>query len=199
MGVEAGICFNALPSHCSFSPGVWASEPSAKKPRAKPQPRVVDTGPEEKPQEQQQGAAQKQQDSTLSFAEANIKKLRKTLKRRANEEKDPSEPLPKIDGRRFLLNPKSFTQTVENMFYYSFLVKKGQGGIGVDEDGLYVHPVVENDEESNDVLPEAKQAIISLTMRDWRRLRQGLTEHDMPHRAVPSPFKKRQSPSQSSP
>jgi hypothetical protein len=37
---------------------------------------------------------------------------------------------------RFTFSPKSFGQTVENLFYTSFLIRDGKVGIGEDEDGL---------------------------------------------------------------
>jgi Nse4 C-terminal len=36
----------------------------------------------------------------------------------------------------FTVNPKSFGQTVENLFYVSFLVKNGLVGIEFDSDGI---------------------------------------------------------------
>lgn len=36
----------------------------------------------------------------------------------------------------FVVNPRSFGQTVENMFYVSFLIRDGQAGILTDGDGL---------------------------------------------------------------
>lgn len=37
---------------------------------------------------------------------------------------------------QFVVNPKSFGQTVENLFYISFLIKEGSVGIGFDSNGL---------------------------------------------------------------
>lgn len=38
----------------------------------------------------------------------------------------------------YVINPHSFGQTVENVFYASFLIKEGSAGIGFDPDGLPV-------------------------------------------------------------
>lgn len=34
---------------------------------------------------------------------------------------------------QFIINPNSFAQTVENMFYFSFLVKEGKAAIEIDD------------------------------------------------------------------
>ncbi len=41
-----------------------------------------------------------------------------------------------VDLLRFCINPRSFGQTVENMFYVSFLIRDGTVGIVVSDDGL---------------------------------------------------------------
>lgn len=34
----------------------------------------------------------------------------------------------------FIVNPDSFSQTVENLFYFAFLIKEGKAAIEMDED-----------------------------------------------------------------
>lgn len=41
-----------------------------------------------------------------------------------------------VDLFRFVINPKSFGQTIENMFYVSFLIRDGSVGIVVSDEGL---------------------------------------------------------------
>lgn len=35
---------------------------------------------------------------------------------------------------KFIVNPDSFAQTIENIFYYSFLVRDGTAALEMDED-----------------------------------------------------------------
>lgn len=41
-----------------------------------------------------------------------------------------------VDFFRFVINPHSFGQSVENMFYVSFLLRDGKAGIKVNDDGM---------------------------------------------------------------
>jgi non-structural maintenance of chromosomes element 4 len=99
---------------------------------------------------------------------------------------------PDVCGVELLFNPKSFTQTVENIFHYSFLVKQGVAGLTIKNerkitDGVTIPagPSVvyhKADGVAPSVLP--KQAIVSLTMKDWRDMIQayGVQRSDVPHR-----------------
>jgi len=85
---------------------------------------------------------------------------------------------------KFLFNPNSFTQTVENIFHFSFTIKKGDSGIQVvkGKDGV-LRPTVRkcSTKEEN---PPAKQTIVSLDMKQWKKIckRYGVTKCDIPHR-----------------
>jgi hypothetical protein len=41
-----------------------------------------------------------------------------------------------LDLFKFIINPYSFGQTVENLFYVSFLIRDGKAGLLIDEDGI---------------------------------------------------------------
>ncbi|KAK4145695.1 Nse4 C-terminal-domain-containing protein [Dichotomopilus funicola] len=72
---------------------------------------------------------------------------------------------------RFVVNPDSFGQTVENMFYVSFLIREGSIKLEFDEDGLpTIEPVLQNSsaEPSRPKAAMRHQAIMSIDMATWR-------------------------------
>jgi hypothetical protein len=210
LGAECGICFNALPVRVSFLAGpldAQMAESPQKKSRVVRQRAAAEQGEEVKP-EQVQASKEKKDTDQLSVL---LKQMKKKLRDRCQEEFKASEERAagdeaaeklvqdrgmEIDGVQYLFNPNSFTQTVENIFHFSFLIKKGEAAIGVrgrraqaleessqsefGQQGLYVKPSprVENH--------ESRQAVVAFTMKDWRALVQGydLQEGDLPHRTV---------------
>ncbi|WKT47668.1 hypothetical protein QSH57_012573 [Fusarium oxysporum f. sp. vasinfectum] len=78
-----------------------------------------------------------------------------------------------IDLMRFVVNPKSFGQTIENMFYVSFLVRDGRVKIDFDEFDLPALEIIDRDVEAEEGEPTrhgaAKhQAILSMDMETWQ-------------------------------
>lgn len=68
----------------------------------------------------------------------------------------------------FVCNPESFSQTVENCFYVSFLVREGRVGIDVADSGLvmiYAREPRHEDEEAENV---SHQAVMEMDMATWR-------------------------------
>ncbi|KAI9825134.1 MAG: nuclear protein, partial [Thelocarpon impressellum] len=72
----------------------------------------------------------------------------------------------------FVINPSSFGQTVENLFYVSFLIRDGRAGILKDSDGLPTlhalapHTAAEIREQN----VQKQQAILSLDHKTWKAL-----------------------------
>ena len=110
-----------------------------------------------RPQELRDEDMEKQETANLTVICSEIKELLYTVQKRAEEElerifdsnpdmtDDESQALLRKytladDGNvplfDFCVNPKSFGQTVENMFYISFLIKEGSVGLGFDSRGL---------------------------------------------------------------
>ncbi|KAM0243429.1 hypothetical protein ACHAPO_000277 [Fusarium lateritium] len=94
-----------------------------------------------------------------------------------------------IDLMHFVVNPKSFGQTIENMFYVSFLIRDGRVEIEFDEFGLpALAPVnredVEEEEEPTRHGAAKHQAILSMDMETWQDIIDtfGLTEPMIAHR-----------------
>uniref|UniRef100_A0A8W8IWU0 Non-structural maintenance of chromosomes element 4 n=1 Tax=Magallana gigas TaxID=29159 RepID=A0A8W8IWU0_MAGGI len=71
----------------------------------------------------------------------------------------------------FVLHPESFSQTVENMFYTSFLVRDGLANIKLDDEKLPLIEPIQNPEQEKvrKNLPH-KQAVVSLSPQEWKEL-----------------------------
>lgn len=85
----------------------------------------------------------------------------------------------------YFLNPHSFAQLVENLFYISFLVRDGKIRLDSDENGPYVE-LLDEDETADD--SEAiSHHIATFDFPTWRRLieQYNITEPFITHRDVP--------------
>ncbi|CAI4211014.1 unnamed protein product [Parascedosporium putredinis] len=90
-----------------------------------------------------------------------------------------------VDFMRFVINPHSFGQSIENMFYVSFLIKDNKVRIELDDDGLpSVAPVTTEMEQETSRHQTKHQAVFSLDMSTWRDIIETLDikEPIIPHR-----------------
>ncbi|KAI0597263.1 Nse4 C-terminal-domain-containing protein [Biscogniauxia sp. FL1348] len=97
-----------------------------------------------------------------------------------------------IDLLKFVINPKSFGQTVENMFYVSFLIRDGHVEMEYDANELpTLCPVTrkEGDEEGDESggarsSARKQQAVLSIDMQTWKDIIEtfNITESIIPHR-----------------
>jgi hypothetical protein len=212
LGAECGICFNALPERVSFLAGPLDAQltvSTEKKTRVVRQRAVAEAGEETKPEQ-----VENKEKESVDQLSALLKQMKKKLRDRCGQEYKTNKELSagdeaaekkvqdvgmEIDGVQYLFNPDSFTQTVENIFHFSFLIKKGEAAIGVrdrraaaleesapesqsqfGQQGLYVKPVNRME------MTESRQAVVAFTMKDWRALVQGhdLKQGDLPHRTA---------------
>ncbi|GFZ50233.1 hypothetical protein JCM24511_07989 [Saitozyma sp. JCM 24511] len=128
--------------------------------------------PEERPQEiETSGKGAK--DDTL----ANVRMVSKVLSQLDSEGTG-------VNLFRLVLNPESFGQTVENMFYLSFLVRDGRAGIEVGEDGeILVRQTQPHDPDIDGDVPK-NQAVVELDVETWEDAKRvfDITESAIPHR-----------------
>jgi len=221
LGIQAGVCFNAVPSQISFlnGPLIDGNEEVQVKQRAK---RIRNTQPESDAEEErpedvkghtargadQLGAVQQNIEDVKLALDYQIDKNYSSQKRKIGRLYDGVKSIPdrvKAKLRRnldvcainLLFNPKSFTQTVENLYHYSFLVKEGKASLAVRDDkvldkdtGFKINggPIVNNTDNkaktSNSATPLPRQAIVSLTMEDWKDLVESyhVKSSGVPHR-----------------
>ena len=155
---------------------------------------------EERPDDVDQREKKESDGNELSAVEQHIRVIHSTLNKRYNEELESASArrdefierlsqevgdkrtyekkmkkfmreAGQVDAVKYLFNPNSFTQTVENIFQFSFLVKNNKAGISTRSQeeaeelgGAGPGPVVQPIPEREDV-PAPRQAIVSLTMK----------------------------------
>ncbi|KAF1934843.1 Nse4-domain-containing protein [Clathrospora elynae] len=163
LGRQAAFCGNRRPPTCSFLLGPLSVQKKARtmtqrKARSQRQP----VGPATRPQEMQQSDLQSSESSNLSNL---VKGIRSTLIQHLETgSNNVEEELSQIEGALddedqaaafsrhrmaqtiegepavslldFAINPRDFGQTVENLFYISFLVREGNAKIIKDKEGL---------------------------------------------------------------
>jgi hypothetical protein len=85
---------------------------------------------------------------------------------------------------KFALNPTSFGQTVENLFYISFLVKDSLVSVSVDEDSGFPTIRPREQKSASEAGAARHQAIFSLDYKTWQIFRQTMrVMHPLiPHR-----------------
>ena len=164
-----------------------------------PEAAESDNEEEEQPEDVDQNGKKKQSDGNeLSAVEQHISVIKQTLRKRSavknaaameKSEEYESKLSQQIDDEslvqkktkkfvtenssvnavNMLFNPKSFTQTVENMFHFSFLVKEGKASIkarsagDVEEFGGEPGPSIRATD--NHDMGSPKQAIVALNMK----------------------------------
>lgn len=217
LGREAGSCFNSVPSRICFYHGPIGIdyEPKVRKKAQRRSKQSMEDVEEETPEElhQKKKSGDDADNNKLSAVDKHMEVMKKTLKKKSqhvfekrlnkfkemeegSDKKKTYEKYLRQNGKetcaiQFLFNPKSFTQTVENIFHFSFLVKHGAASISVKKSQN------ENDEypfQSPVIQPkrlgdknQSKQAIVAINMQDWRSLCENfeVEEGDIPHRRVP--------------
>lgn len=208
-GFNAGICFNALPSHVNFLYGPLDAEykvKERKKVERKKRQAEEEEEEEQQPEDVDQTQKKESDGNELSAVEQHMRIINKTLIKRSKEESAKaserrdeyiakiSEEIEadgdekerqihkkvktfkaesqKVNAVQNLFNPQSFTQTVENVFHFSFLIKENKASIEVrdaeqaeefgGEPGPVIRPLAHNGGAGDN---PPRQAIVALNMK----------------------------------
>mmetsp|Transcript_20031 Transcript_20031/g.23067 ORF Transcript_20031/g.23067 Transcript_20031/m.23067 type:complete len:386 (-) Transcript_20031:486-1643(-) len=213
---EVGACYNAVPSGVSFLNGP-VDEVYLPKERVVRQRRIRSQSDDEAEEEEPEEIKQQEKDADkLSAVELHLRTISSTLKKSSKKQSnrcreikrevegdgkyskdEKTDLLKKLDDShenisaiKCLFNPQSFTQTVENIFHFSFMVKNGSAGIKVERNpfvrqgGGSKTPTIRPIPRDCDNPPQPRQAIIAFNMADWRSLCAAykIDKSDVPHR-----------------
>jgi non-structural maintenance of chromosomes element 4 len=174
LGKAAGRCFNMVP-FIQFMNGPLRKEVKERKEKvSKKRVRVDEEAEEERPEEV---LTQQKDKNSLSGMEDIIKSVNKTLKRTVERKSSSSSSTSSKKKRsdpssnpacvvKLVVNPKSFTQTAENILALSFQVKKGDIAVKTNEEGLPVAFPTAMRQHT----PMSKQSVLSLNMKQWREM-----------------------------
>ncbi|XP_056147919.1 non-structural maintenance of chromosomes element 4 homolog A-like [Lampris incognitus] len=153
-------CFRTAPTF-HYMMGSFHAEPPPPKQRVERQKKAPSMEAKrimptqlKKMEESQQEATEKEVERILGYL-------------RGYFEEDSSSP---ISYYEFVIDPNSFSRTVENIFHTSFLIRDGLAMMYLDDDELpCIAPVVEGAAESA-ATGSSKQCIIAISPKSWREL-----------------------------
>jgi len=112
--------------------------------------------------------------------------LDKATSKRVEDLRGHLERSKHIDFFKLVVNGQSFSQTVENIFHFSFLVKDGQAAIKVNESGNLVaepaQPPLPEDYSSGKA--ERRQSVVPITLDMWNTIKEkyDIENSYLPHR-----------------
>ncbi|KAJ3006825.1 nuclear protein [Thoreauomyces humboldtii] len=171
LGPTATRCLLRVPT-IDFMLGPLSVEAKTRAVNRKPNRLVKDKADLQKPQMLKESDFERQENETTGLVMSIAKRL---------------DQLGVVPFFRFVINPESFGQSVENLFYVSFLVRDGKAMIDEDEEegDLMLQPGVPprpEEYENNEV--QRMQAVVDFDKPTWRALihAYGITESCIPTR-----------------
>ena len=146
--------FNGI-FHNSFMFGALDVKPKARKAAQRAAPKAVYV--EERPVAVDEGRAGRGHEAPKQDHHEQMRKhIWSTIK-------NSKEAAPML---QLLLNPTSFTQSVENIFEYSFLVKEWSA-VSIDEDGEAMVSEMKLSSTDDPKAKRTKQNVLTFNMKDW--------------------------------
>ncbi|XP_077311497.1 non-structural maintenance of chromosomes element 4 homolog A [Lithobates pipiens] len=162
LGTGATKYFKRTPTF-HFMLGSFKTEPAVVRQRIERQRRA------ERVEEKRAMPAQlkKMEESHQEATEKEVERILGYLQTYFRE--DPDTPISFFD---FVINPRSFSRTVENIFHVSFIIRDGFARIKLDNDKLPVMEPVDQEDESQVDKDNLRryQGVISLSHQDWKEI-----------------------------
>lgn len=177
IGESVSSLFRRTPT-ITFMNGPIKVERKEKKRKERPKKSKDDIVEEKEAEEM---AETSKQDATTKEVQSLYKKLKNQSKKRKKEHTDGH-----LSVLEVLVDPNSFTKTIENFFYFSFLVKEGRASFELNQDELKT--CILRDNEIND--NARNQSVLSLNLNMYNQLvqqRSKLLQQQQQHQANGSP------------
>ncbi|KAI8815592.1 Nse4 C-terminal-domain-containing protein [Fimicolochytrium jonesii] len=155
LGKAATMCLRRVPT-IDFMLGPLAVEQTVRTQRRKAARLVKNKEDLQKPQQLGEKDFQKQENETTAL----VKEIYMVL-----------QDLGTVPFFEFIVNPESFGQTVENLFYVSFLIRDGKVQVHEDEDdGELMLDIADPPSDENGGDAQRYQAVVDIDMPTWRDL-----------------------------
>lgn len=161
-------CFKAAPSfHYMF--GSFHAEPPPPKQRIERQKKA----PSKEAKRIMPTQLKKMDESHQEATEKEVERILGYLK--SYYQDDPTSP---ISYYEFVIDPNSFSRTVENIFHTSFLIRDGLARLYLDDAELPCIAPVEEGEAEAGVSSNRKQCILTISQKTWKELVEALDIKD---------------------
>uniref|UniRef100_UPI0037E8C0BE non-structural maintenance of chromosomes element 4 homolog A n=1 Tax=Semicossyphus pulcher TaxID=241346 RepID=UPI0037E8C0BE len=171
---RAECCFRAAPSF-HFMRGSFHAEPPPPKQRIERQRKV----PGKEAKRIMPTQLKKMEDSHQDATVKEVERILGFLK--GYHKDDPKSP---ISYYEFVIDPNSFSRTVENIFHTSFLIRDGLARMYLDDAKLpCIAPVEEGEVEAGGSISR-KQCIVSIGPKIWKEL---IEAFDITHTMIHPP------------
>lgn len=157
---RAACCFKTAPSF-HYMMGSFHAEPPPPKQRIERQRKA----PSKEAKRIMPTQLKKMEDSHQEATEKEVERILGYLK--SYYQDDPTSP---ISYYEFVIDPNSFSRTVENIFHTSFLIRDGLARMYLDNAELPCIAPVEEGEVEDGGSSSRKQCLISLSPKTWKEL-----------------------------
>ncbi|KAI9684786.1 MAG: nuclear protein [Trizodia sp. TS-e1964] len=205
LGTHACLQHNLRPPLPGFLLGPLSLQKRARQQRGPRTGLNARNAPETRPKELDQADLQKNENADLTRQCTKIRqrlaqtqaKLEETVGQEISEDMSESQQKAVMfkhgicdDGGlnffRFVINPDSFSQTVENLFYVSFLIRDGSAGVATDSAGI---PSLHSSQprskaQIKEQSVEKHQAVFAIDVSTWSELKDifNISKPMIPHR-----------------